>query len=175
MPHFPSTLVRTARFARLQSQLATKESIELARLAAVPLATLDGVLLSALAIIARLTLVILVDAYRTSPERIAAEIGWVRERLDPAIELVLIWPQRTTAQARALRATTELKMYVDRDGDFRRLVSPGGRRVALLADPKAGTLERIAGTNAIFAVRRAVDGMSDRGTDHMIDLGDVHH
>jgi len=168
-------MVRATRFASIESRSQAERTMNLARLATVSLTTLDGLHLGGHAIVTRQTLIILVDAYRTNGERIAADIGWVRERLDPAIELVLIWPQWAAAQARALQADTGFDMYVDRHGDFRRLVSPGGQRITLLADPEAGTLVSVTGSNVIFAVRRTVDGTSDQGADHMIDLGDVCH
>ncbi|MDQ3442929.1 MAG: hypothetical protein M3490_04895, partial [Chloroflexota bacterium] len=63
--------------------------MELRHLLTVKLTTLDGALLAASDIIVHRSLLILIDAYRAKPERLAAEIGWVQERLDEEIDLVL--------------------------------------------------------------------------------------
>ncbi len=144
--------------------------MEFSRLLAVPLTTLDGEHLTGAAIVVQRSLLMLIDAYRANPERSAAEIGWVQERLDPAIDFVLIWPVRAVNQARAFQARNSTRMFLDGNGEFRRLVSPGGKRVAFLVEPKSGTIERISGTNPIFNVGHAIDGV-----DRTIDLGDVYH
>lgn len=144
--------------------------MELSRLLAVPLTTLDGDHFTGAAIVVQRTLLMLIDAYRTNPARSAAEIGWVQERLDPAIDLVLIWPVRAVSQARTFRAGNGTRMFLDASGEFRRLVSPSGKRIAILVVPESGTMERISGTSPIFDVGHAIDGV-----DRTVDLGDVHH
>jgi len=144
--------------------------MELSRLLAVPLSTLDGEHLTGAAVVVQRSLLMLIDAYRINPERSAAEIGWVQERLDPAIDLILIWPVRAVNQARSFRARNGTRMFLDASGEFRRLVSPSGKGIAVLVAPESGAIERISGVNPIFDVGHAIDGV-----DRTIDLGDVYH
>ncbi len=174
-PLNPSVLVRTARFAGLDRPDAMESTVDLTRLLAVSFTTLDGEHRSGLDVIAQKTVLILIDAYRAKPERSAAEIGWVRERIDPAVDLVLIWPSRISRQARMFPGLHGVRMYLDSRGEFRRLVSPTGKRIALLIDPDTGSIERLSGASPIFAIGRGNQGAENRGVDRMIDLGDVYH
>jgi len=148
--------------------------MDLDRLFAVPLTTLDGQVEVGREIVVRRTVLILVDAYRAKPERTAAEVGWVQERLDSGIHLVLVWPARALQHALAMPVSAETRMYLDVQGAFRRLVSPTGKRVAVLADPESGALERVTGDSPIFSVRGNPHDTGERGTDGAIDLGDVY-
>lgn len=174
-PYGASALIRTMRIAGLVGPAEMEPGMELARLLAVPLTTLDGERRTAFDIIAKRSVLILIDAYRAKPERSAAEVGWVQERLTSDIDLVLIWPRRALPQAQTFPARGSTRMYLDSAGELRRLVSPSGKRVALLVEPESGAVERLSGTNPIFAVCRDDDGSDDRGGDRTIDLGDVHH
>lgn len=150
-------------------------NMELTRFFTVPLTTLDGEPRTGLDIIVRETVLMLIDACRVQPERSAAEIGWMQERIDPAIDLILIWPQRAANQARAFAARNVTGMFLDAEGEFRRLVSPSGKRVVLLVTPASGTMEHISGTSPIFDIGHGRDGAADRGADRMMDLGDLHY
>ncbi len=150
-------------------------TLELRHLLAVKLTTLDGALLAASDIIVHRSLLILIDAYRAKPERLAAEIGWVQERLDEEIDLVLIWPGHAVDQARMIQPGHSTRMFLDSIGEFRRLVSTTGNRRAVLVTPETGTIERISGMSPVFAVRHHHDGIDDRRADRTIDLGDVYH
>ncbi|MBA2468750.1 MAG: hypothetical protein H0V37_05045 [Chloroflexia bacterium] len=166
-----SAMVRAARFAAL----AGEEELEFARLLAVPLATLDGEPRTGRDIITGPTVLYLIDAYRAKPERTAAEVGWLRERLRPSIDLVLVCPRRALDQADAIRSKNDTQIYLDTQGQFRRLVSPGGKRVTLLVEPESAIIERLSATSPIFAVHGGPDGADRHGADHTIDLSDVCH
>ncbi|MEJ7902341.1 MAG: hypothetical protein WKF63_10870 [Thermomicrobiales bacterium] len=149
--------------------------MELRRLLAVKLTTLDGEYLTASDIIVRPSVFLLIDAYQAKPDRSAAEISWVRERLDQKIDLLLILPGRAANQARLIRPGNNTRMFLDADGEFRQLISPSGNRRAVLVVPEARTIERLSGTSSIFAVGHHHGGTEDRGADRTIDLGDVYH
>lgn len=149
--------------------------MELTRLLAVRLTTLDGTHLTVSEIVVQRSVLILIDAYRTELERSAAEIGWVRERLNPEIDLLLVWPGRAGNQARMIQPGNSIQMFLDEKGEFRRLVSPSGRQRAVLVVPETGTIERISATSSVFAVGHRLDGIDERGADRTIDLGDVYH
>lgn len=169
--HAASAMLRAARFAAL----ADEGKLEFARLLAVSLATLDGEPRTGRDIITRPTVLYLIDAYRTKPERTAAEVGWLRERLRPSTDLVLVCPHRAREQADAIRSEHDTRMYLDMQGQFRRLVSPGGKRVVLLVEPESGLVERLSATSPVFAVQGGITGENARGADRTIDLSDVHH
>lgn len=149
-------------------------SVDLALLLAVPLTTLEGDPRFGRDIVVQRTLLILIDAHRARPERSAAEIAWVQERLEPGIDLVLIWPGRALRRALAMPVAADTRMYLDVQGAVRRLVSPSGKRVAVVADPASGELAKVRGDSPIFAVRRGPGGTDERGGDGTIDLGDVY-
>jgi len=162
------------RFAAVTGLSGSGATMELARLLAVPLMTIDGLPRVGRDVVTQRTVLILIDAYRAIPERSAAEVGWVQERLESGIDLVLIWPGRALEHAMAMPVSSETRMYLDVQGAFRRLVSPTGRRVAVLADPESGELELVTGDSPVFSVRRSPSSSDDRGSDGAIDLGDVY-
>jgi hypothetical protein len=133
---------------------------------------MHGKTCTVLELVVRPTVLMLVEPGRARPERIAAEIGWVRERLEPAIDLVLVWPPSGLGLARELHAANQEWCYLDTTGAFRDLVSPTGARAAVLVEPQPGRIERLSAGSPLFAVDRGSNG---RRADHMIDLGDVHH
>jgi hypothetical protein len=168
-----SALVRTAQFASVIQHAGLESGMELERFLVVPLTTLDGHPCLGMDIVQQPTLLILVDAYRAKPERSAAEVAWVQERLEHGIDLVLIWPGRALHQARALNLVDDTRQFLDVGGYYRRLVSPSGKRTSVLADPVHGTFEKVTAASDVFAIGHGLSGSDDRGSDHMIDLGDV--
>ena len=136
---------------------------------------LDGAPCLANEMVTRRSVFILLDAHRTRAERTAAEVAWVVERLDPDIDLVLVWPRGTSRQAQGLPALATLRLVEDTTGAFRRLVSPTGRRIAVLVDPDDGTLHPLTAQSPLFDVGHASRDLNGRGTDRTVDLGDMHH
>jgi hypothetical protein len=136
---------------------------------------LDGAPCLARELVTRRSVFILLDAHRTRAERTAAEVAWVVERLDPDIDLVLVWPRGTSRQAQGLPALATLRLVEDTTGAFRRLVSPTGRRIAVLVDPDDGTLHPLTAQSPLFDVGHASRDLNGRGTDRTVDLGDMHH
>jgi hypothetical protein len=148
---------------------------DLERLYDIPFTTMDGDQVRGSEIVRDPTLLMLVDASRTRPDRAAAEIAWVRERLEASIELVLIWPRTARTQALTMRQLAGSRMFLDRRGEFRQLVSPTGERLAILVVPVLGTLEKVNAESDIFAIRHDSIAVATRRTDHTIDLGDMRH
>ena len=138
------------------------------------LTTLGGELRRGRDVVTQRTVLILIDAIGAAPERSAAEVAWVRERLDPDIDLVLIWPADALIPTPAMPVAANARIYRDVQGDVCRLVSPTGKRIAVLADPNSGQVRRVRSDSPIFAVRRAPSGANERGADSTIDLGDVY-
>ncbi len=171
----PSTLVRTARFAARPLPGAADPIVDLTKLYATALTTLGGERQRWQDILERSTVVILIDANRMELERSEAEIGWVRERIDPVVDLVLIWPGQTLSRPQALPDLRGVRLYLDVWGEFQRVVSPTGKRVALLVDPETGSIDRLSEASPVFAIERSTYSQGHRGTDRMIDLGDVLH
>jgi len=167
--HVARPLSRKARLAVAALQGGRPPVMNLDNLSAVPLRTLDGIAETRRLALERRTVVMLIDAYRTRPDRSAAEIAWVHERISPDVDLVVVWPSGARDQAIAIRFLDASSMYLDTTGDFRRLVSPTGKRAAILLDPYLGTVERLSRESSLFAVRHG----DDRGSDHTLDLGDV--
>lgn len=148
-------------------------SMQLERLLLVPFASIDGHRLIGRDVVQTRSLLVLIDAYRTRPERSAAEVAWVRERLETGTRLILVWPSRSVEQALHLATSDDFEQFFDLAGDYRRLVSPSGKRVSILVDPEFGIMRRVTGDDEIFSMSSA-DAPADRGSDHMIDLGDVY-
>lgn len=144
--------------------------MDIMRFLLVPFTTVDGDRVTGSDIVMRCSLLILIDACHASDDRTAAEIGWVRERLDPSIDLLLIWPARALDGARAFAAGGDARMYLDSQGDFRRLVSPSGRPHAVLVEPDQRTIVPVSAASPIFAIAHGAEGV-----DRTIDLGDVYH
>ncbi len=120
--------------------------------------------------ITRPTMYMLVDAAGMHRDRIEAEIAWVRERLQPGLDLVLVWPKGREREAAASVACSSVSSVIDADGDFRRWAAPGGGRVAILVDAVAMSVEEVTAAHAIFGVgSRPFHQPGDR----TIDLGDV--
>lgn len=120
--------------------------------------------------ITRPTMYMLVDAAGMHRDRIEAEIAWVRERLQPGFDLVLVWPRGSEREAAACVARSSVGAVIDADGDLGRWAAPGGGRVAILVDAVARSVEEVTGTHTIFGVgRRPFPQPGDR----TIDLGDV--
>ena len=149
--------------------------MDLERLFEIPLTTLDGHPLRGCDIVHKRTLVMLIDAYRTKPDRSAAEIAWVRERLEPGVDLVLIWPRGAIDQALAIMPGDRVRMYVDVRGAYRKMVSPSGKRISVLVDPTLGQMEPVGAESDIFNVGHEQKSAELRRNDHMIDLGDIRH
>lgn len=149
-------------------------SLDIERLLQLDLATLDGEPRRGRDVVTQRTVLILIDAVRAGPARSAAEVAWVRERLDPDIDLVLILPAGALGPAPAMPLAANTRIYLDVQGNFRRLVSPTGRRIAVLAGPDSGRVTRVRSDSPIFAVRRAPSSAHERGADSTIDLGDVY-
>ncbi len=171
----PSTMVRTARFAARTWPRAVEPILDIESLYATVVMSTGGERRRWQDILERNTVVILIDANRMNPERSAAEIGWVRERIDPLVDLVLIWPGQELARMRAVPIPGEIRLFVDVLGEFQRIVSPTGKRAAVLIEPETGSIDRLSGTSPVFAIGHALHGQMARGTDRMIDLGDVYH
>ena len=136
---------------------------------------LDSAPCQASELVTRRSVLILLDAHRTRAERTAAEVAWVVERLDPDIDLVLVWPRGTSRQAEGVSALADLRMVEDTNGAFRQLVSPTGRRIAVLVDPENGALHPLTAQSPLFDVAHATRDPNGRGTDRTVDLGDMHH
>lgn len=102
--------------------------------------------------------------------RADVEIGWVRERLPSSIVLALIWPQSAAYRAGRDVPSGKIEHLIDSTGEFGRFVRSAGHALGLLVDPKTFTFELVSAEHSIFAV-----GQRAKGTDHTLDLGDVHH
>lgn len=163
-------LSRRARIAISSVQGGRPPVMDLDTLSGVPLATIDGSSRTERIRPSRRTVLMLIDAYRTRADRSAAEIAWVHERIASDVDLVVVWPAGARDQALAIRNVNHTSMYLDTTGDFRRLVSPTGKRTAILVDPELGTIERLTRESALFAVGH----VDERGGDHTLDLGDVY-
>jgi hypothetical protein len=167
------TIARNARRAVTSGLQGRAYGMDLERITKVSLTTLDGSPRTGREVVRQRTVLMLIDAHRTRPDRSAAEIAWVQERLEPGIDLIVIWPRGAQLQATAIDTLDHARMYLDAHGEFRRLVSPSGKRVAILVDPLQGTIERLGAESDVFAVGRGESG-DERGSDRTMDLGDVY-
>lgn len=148
--------------------------MDLQRLYGVAFSTLDGEVVTGHSVVRRRMLLMLIDAHRTRPDRSAAEIAWVQERLAPEVEMRLVWPSGARDQALAISFVDRRQMLLDARGDYRRLVSPTGKRVSVLVDPVLGRIEQVTADSPLFAIRHGMDGVDERGSDRTMDLGDVY-
>jgi hypothetical protein len=171
----PRGTVHLVQHETMRGTSGVGPDMDLERLFDIPFTTLDGHSLRGGDIVQARTLVMLIDAYRTKPERSAAEIAWVRERLEPGVDLVLIWPRGAVDQALAIQPGDGVRMCIDVDGEFRRLVSPSGKRLSVLADPTLGLMEPVGAESSVFSVDHGTMDGENRRNDHMIDLGDLRH
>jgi hypothetical protein len=115
---------------------------------------------------------LLVDTDGMPQDRIDAEIAWVKERLLPTIDLVLVWPMGSDFEPGAHLSGNSLWAVIDVDGEFRRLAAPDGQRVAILVDAVEMHAERMTGSHEAFGIGNR-QGL--RAGDRTIDLGDVQH
>jgi hypothetical protein len=148
--------------------------MDLDQLRAIRVTTIDGQPGKSLADVERPTVYLLVDAEGMERDRIDAEIAWVIERLQRDIDLVLIWPDGKETEARACNFCGGTRVMIDAFGGFRDLVSPEGRRAAILVDPVRVLVEMVTESHPAFDVASQAHGRRRR-RDRTIDLGDVQH
>ncbi len=115
----------------------------------------------------------LVDDRTSTRHRTAAAIAWVEERLDPDVRLVLVWSRRPVTLRRLSPTRAGTLNLVDREGELRQILENAGSRKALLIDAAAGTVETADENSDIFSLGREIRATDARGSDHVIDLGDL--
>ena len=166
-------LVRLVRDTASVSRPNIGATMDLAHIQGIRLVTLAGAPIMGKELVGQRTLLVMIEHEVVNIERASAQLAWVRERLDPDIALVLVWPAHAAQRARSLPDSNGADMYLDIDGDAQRILSPDGVRIVLLIDPFAESVTEVSADSGVFDIaRRRRDG-DERREDHMIDLGDV--
>lgn len=117
--------------------------------------------------------VVLVYRADIQVERMVAEIVWVEERLKPGIPFVVIVPGLPTGVELAAIQSERARLFRDTGGTVAQSLSPNAPRTAFLVEPDSWQMTVVGASDQVFAIGREVRDSDDRGSDHLIDLGDV--
>ncbi len=165
----PSTLIRTHRMTRVGGARRRPDGSE-SSLWRRAIFTLDGRMTRLGEIPFDLALLVPIDVHRLDPDRSDVELGWIRERLDPTVVLVLIWPGLGSLAPQRQCSFGSIEHLVDATGEFGRRVRSTADALGLLFDPRTRSVESVSPEHPVFAVGHRADG-----TDRTLDLGDLRY